>query len=127
MKNSDVQPRGWLIYSETKGSVFCAPCLLFGDNNETNAFTGEGFCDWKNPKARVEGHENSSFHKTCVSQLKTRGTARGRVDEFLAQQLGEEISYWKQINFTPGSCNRQIAFNKRTGIPRTFGTIGKSS
>ncbi|XP_053593385.1 zinc finger MYM-type protein 5-like [Microplitis demolitor] len=68
MKNGEVKPRAWLIYSETKVSVFCAPCLLFGNNNETNAFTGEGFRDWKNSKARVEGHENS-----------------------------HEISYWKKI------------------------------
>ncbi|XP_053594426.1 uncharacterized protein LOC128667613 [Microplitis demolitor] len=97
MKNGEVKPRAWLICSETKGSVFCAPCLLFGNNNETNAFTGEGFRDWKNSKTRVEGHENSSIHKTCVSQLKTRVTARGRIDQFLAQQLDEEISYWKNI------------------------------
>ncbi|KAF2887386.1 hypothetical protein ILUMI_18787 [Ignelater luminosus] len=35
-----------------------------------NAFTGEGFHDWRNSQARVESHENSNFHKTCVKRTK---------------------------------------------------------
>ena len=82
LKNGEIQRREWLIYSETKGSVFCVPCLLFGRSGEMNAFTGEGFRDWKNSKARIESHENSDFHKTNVSHFKARAVVHGRVDDF---------------------------------------------
>ncbi|XP_074103118.1 zinc finger MYM-type protein 1-like [Cotesia typhae] len=97
LKNGEIQRREWLIYSETKGSVFCVPCLLFGRSVKTNAFTGEGFRDWKNSKARLEGHENSEFHKTNISYFKARAVIHGRVDQCLIKQLDEEITYWKKI------------------------------
>lgn len=97
LKNGEIQRREWLIYSETKGSVFCVPCLLFGRSGEINAFTGEGFSDWKNSNARVEAHENSDFHKTNVYHLKARALVQGRVDQRLIKQLDEEISYWRKI------------------------------
>lgn len=76
LKNGEIQRREWLIYSHTKGSVFCVPCLLFGRSGDTNAFTGEGFRDWKNSEARVKYHENSDFHKTNVNHLEARKDAR---------------------------------------------------
>ncbi|XP_074112948.1 zinc finger MYM-type protein 1-like [Cotesia typhae] len=97
LKNGEIQRREWLIYSETKGSVFCVPCLLFGRSVETNAFTGEGFRDWKNSKARLEGHENSDFHKTNISYFKALAVIHGRVDQRLIKHLDEEITYWKKI------------------------------
>ncbi|KAF2891917.1 hypothetical protein ILUMI_14256, partial [Ignelater luminosus] len=83
LKNGEIRPRAWLTYSESKESVFCAPCLLF---------SSEGFHDWKNSQARVARHENSNYYKTCVSQLKARRIPKGRVDKLLVQQLAEEIS-----------------------------------
>lgn len=97
LKNGEIQRREWLIYSETKGSVFCIPCLLFGRSGETNAFTGEGFSDWKISNARVEAHENSDVHKTNIYHLKARAVVQGRVDQHLVKQLDEEISYWRKI------------------------------
>ena len=29
LPNGEIQPRPWLIFSKTKGTVFCAPCKLF--------------------------------------------------------------------------------------------------
>ncbi|XP_057663115.1 zinc finger MYM-type protein 5-like [Diorhabda carinulata] len=97
LKNGEIQHREWLIYSESKGSVFCALCLLFGKSGEVNAFTGEGFRDWKNSKTRIEAHENSDFHKTNISHFKARAAIQGRVDQRLMMQLDEEILYWKKV------------------------------
>ena len=30
MKNNDVNDRNWLVYSESKRSIYCGPCLAFG-------------------------------------------------------------------------------------------------
>ncbi|CAH2096802.1 unnamed protein product [Euphydryas editha] len=61
-----------------------------------NAFTGEGFRDWKNSKTRIEYHENSDFHKTNVIHFKARAVVHGSVDQRLIKQLDEEIVYWKK-------------------------------
>ncbi|XP_044591536.1 zinc finger MYM-type protein 1-like [Cotesia glomerata] len=114
LKNGEIQRREWLIYSETKGSVFCVPCLLFGRSVETNAFTGEGFRDWKNLKARLEGHENSDFHKTNVSYFKARAVIHGRVDQRLIKQLDEEITYWKIILYRVIAIIKSLAIR---GLP----------
>ncbi|KYN22652.1 Zinc finger MYM-type protein 1, partial [Trachymyrmex cornetzi] len=92
--NGEIRSRSWLVFSESKGAVFCVPCLFFG--NKKNAFM-EGFHDWKNAAALVKCHENSHYHKTNLSNLKTRGNERRRVDNVLVQQLNEEILYWKNI------------------------------
>lgn len=114
LKNGEIQRREWLIYSETKGSVFCAPCLLFGKSGEMNAFTGEGFRDWKNSKARIEAHENSDFHKTNVSHLKARAVVHGRVDERLVKQLDGEVLYWKKIIYRVIAIIKSLAIR---GLP----------
>lgn len=49
--------RPWLIYSESRGTVFCAPCLLFGGYGQFSFSNQEGFNDWKNAVRRIEGHE----------------------------------------------------------------------
>nr|XP_047136753.1 zinc finger MYM-type protein 5-like [Hydra vulgaris] len=42
--NGEKINRTFLIYSESKGSIFCAPCYLFGG---TTSFATVGFSDWK--------------------------------------------------------------------------------
>ncbi|XP_011256660.2 zinc finger MYM-type protein 5-like [Camponotus floridanus] len=43
--NGEIMPRKYLIYSESKGAVFCAPCRLFGG---TSSLATNGYDDWKN-------------------------------------------------------------------------------
>ncbi len=95
LKNGEKMERAWMIYSESKGSVFCAPCLLFG--SDVSFFGKEGFNDWKNAKKRVLEHENSSVHKECVLNLKQRAKIRGRIDHELTLQLEAETSYWRNV------------------------------
>lgn len=63
--NGETLNRSWLVNSESKGCVYCVPCMLFGDE----VFHGSeslitGFNDWKNAHTRILEHENSSSHKT---------------------------------------------------------------
>ena len=51
MRNVEKQLRQFLVYSESRGSVFCIPCMLF---NGTSQFAkhSEGFNDWKKGHSR---------------------------------------------------------------------------
>lgn len=90
MQNGEELNRRWLIF---KCSVFCAPCLLFGDHDYSSFSSKDGFNDWKNTTMRVEGHENSRDHKECVLKLKKRSNVLSRIDCELTQQLDAEILY----------------------------------
>jgi hypothetical protein len=74
--------REWVIYSNSKGMIYCVPCLLF--SKATNAFTS-GFNDWKN-QFRVDEHERSIDHRTNMKHFISRSTVLGKMDTALHQQ-----------------------------------------
>ncbi|KAG5898224.1 hypothetical protein JTB14_005600 [Gonioctena quinquepunctata] len=80
MKNNEVKGRNWLVYSESKGSVFCRPCLAFGSIEN-----------------RTQFDENSLNHKSCILALRARGMIHGNIRSSLTAQFNEGISYWKNI------------------------------
>lgn len=93
--NGEKVPRPWLIYSVSKGSVFCAACLLF---DRECSFNGKnGFNDWKHAGVRVGEHENSKHHKKCMLTLKQRSDTKNRIDHDLVIQTETEISYWRNV------------------------------
>lgn len=94
--NNEKRPRKWLIYSPSTGKVYCGPCLLFGGGTHFGR-QDVGFNDWKNASVRLESHENSGEHKTCVLTLQRRSNIIGRVDHELAAQLLEELTYWREV------------------------------
>ncbi|XP_053568207.1 zinc finger MYM-type protein 1-like [Bombina bombina] len=96
MKNGELQKRSWLVYSENNGSIYCVPCLLFGD--QLNAFSSSsGFNDWKNAAGRIHKHESSQHHRSSVVALKVRGSAKGRIDRLMVEQMEEERQYWRNV------------------------------
>ncbi|XP_023311929.1 zinc finger MYM-type protein 1-like [Anoplophora glabripennis] len=94
--NREKRPRKWLIYSPSTGKVFCGPCLLFGGGTSFGK-QDVGFNDWKNASIRLESHENSCEHKTCVLALQRRSDIVGRVDHELVAQFQEELTYWREV------------------------------
>lgn len=94
-QNGEIKNRTWLVYSPSKGCVFCVPCMLFGQFDVSNAFCN-GFNDWKNANQRVLEHENSLNHKNSLGKLKISGV-KGRVDVQLAEELEQEIHYWREV------------------------------
>ncbi|XP_026482761.1 zinc finger MYM-type protein 1-like [Ctenocephalides felis] len=84
------------------------------ESGEVNAFTGDGFRDWKNSKARIEAHENSDFHKTNISHFKARAVIQGRVDQHLMKQLDNEILYWKKVLYRVIAIVKSLAIR---GLP----------
>ncbi|XP_044127177.1 zinc finger MYM-type protein 1-like [Bufo gargarizans] len=92
--NGEKQKRSYLVYSKSKGVVFCAPCRLFGGKSQ---LAESGFNDWKNGTARLNEHERSAEHKSCVLSLKSRACTLGRIDESLTKQRSDEIQYWRNV------------------------------
>jgi len=91
--NGEKCKRSYLVYSESKGAVFCVPCYLFQNSSE---FSRNGFSDWKRPKS-INKHENSLSHKTCVIKMKNRSSELNRVDKTLQYQVETEKDYWKNV------------------------------
>nr|XP_047144727.1 zinc finger MYM-type protein 1-like [Hydra vulgaris] len=92
--NGEKINRTFLIYSESKGSIFCAPCYIFGG---TTSFATVGFSDWKKGEEKIKRHENSQHHKLCVMNMKERKEVLNRVDQKLKYQVETEINYWKNV------------------------------
>ncbi|XP_047132222.1 zinc finger MYM-type protein 1-like [Hydra vulgaris] len=92
--NGEKINRTFLIYSESKGSIFCAPCYLFGG---TTSFATVGFSDWKKGEEKIKRHENSQHHKLCVMNMKERKEVLNRFDQKLKYQVETEINYWKNV------------------------------
>lgn len=96
LKNGETIDREWLIYSTTKGVVFCFVCRLF--SNERSQLSFFGFDDWKNDK-RIKEHEEGLEHKDCLMVYSKRKSAVGRIDDALIQKLSAECTYWKDLLF----------------------------
>ncbi|XP_065662898.1 uncharacterized protein LOC136085513 [Hydra vulgaris] len=86
--------RTFLIYSESKGSIFCAPCYLLGG---TTLFATVGFFDQKKEEEKIKRHVNLQHHKLCVMNMNKRKEVLNRVDQKLKYQVETKINYWKNL------------------------------
>lgn len=96
MLNGETQFRDWLLYSASKGCVFCIPCRLFSEQEE-HSFTTTGFSDWKNASARLQQHEELQNHRSSVLCLLTRSKVINRIDTSLTNAYRNEVQYWHDI------------------------------
>ncbi|KAF0753810.1 zinc finger MYM-type protein 5-like isoform X6 [Aphis craccivora] len=67
LKNGENIARGYLVYSESKGALFCYPCMLFGG---VTIFATTRFSLWKKTEERITEHSNSLKHRNCMIKLK---------------------------------------------------------
>lgn len=79
------------MYSESKGSIFCVPCLLFG---EISSFATKGFSNWKRVEQRIKEHSDSSKHRSNLLTMKNRGMVNNRINQHLIQEIENEKMYW---------------------------------
>ena len=74
----------WLHYEESTDKVFCYYCMVAEkrrlpmDGNRDDAFSTEGFFNWKKGLERFERHESTAAHREAVEMLvcKTRDVER---------------------------------------------------
>ena len=91
--NGEKYIREWLIYSPSKGLLYCFVCKLF--KPDSNKFAGQGFNDWRNIRS-VSHHENNSTHRECMLTYVNR-RKKGKVADALEKQIESECSYWRQV------------------------------
>ncbi len=87
--NGENVRRDWLLYSPSKGAVYCFVCRLFGgnDNNAHSKFgSTDGFNDWKHANDRIVEHEGSESHRKCMLVWITRTAGEGKIDNELKRQ-----------------------------------------
>ncbi|XP_050546619.1 uncharacterized protein LOC126908493 [Daktulosphaira vitifoliae] len=77
LKNGEKFRREFLAYSETKGVLFCYPCLLFSCKS---SFGSTGFSLWKKADEKIQEHLNSSTHRSNILKMKLRGVTLNRID-----------------------------------------------
>lgn len=92
--NGETILRNYLLYSESKGSVFCVPCLLFGAGS---VFSTVGFSDWIRADKRISSHENSLVHKNNILTMKNRRSTLERIDTNLIIHHEKETNYWRNV------------------------------
>ncbi|XP_050064886.1 uncharacterized protein LOC126553816 [Aphis gossypii] len=98
MLNGEFALRSWLVYSKSKGVVFCGPVRLFEKSLNKIQLVTEGYNDWKNANQRFNWHENSQENKNSIIKLKLRGKELGKIDNSVVLQLQEEtILYWRNV------------------------------
>ncbi|CAH1114627.1 unnamed protein product [Psylliodes chrysocephalus] len=106
-----------MVYSPSKGSVSCIPCMIFDESDNRGAFSN-GFNDWKNVNQRVKDHENSFNHKNSSEKLKIRSFLKGRVDVRLIEALELGVHYWREelYNFFSASPHRWIILTRNCAL-----------
>lgn len=78
MKNKEKTKKDWLIYSPSKGVVYCYVCKLFSSSRQS--LCEEGFGNWKNISERLSEHESSKTHRDVVCTLSLRSILYVRFD-----------------------------------------------
>jgi len=64
--NGETYNRVWLVYSPSKGRVYCFVCKLFPNTASSDiASVYEGFYDWKN-SFLIQTHENTENHRNAM-------------------------------------------------------------
>jgi len=84
------------VFSKSTGTVFCAPCRLFGSTHLSTLVT-IGFNDWKNAVRKLNEHGNSIPHKTSTVALIERENTAGKINQEIVLQLEQETNYWRNI------------------------------
>lgn len=98
LKNGDRVKRDWLLYSPSRGRVYCFVCKLFDTSSmSSNPFCCEGFNDWKHAADRISFHENSKNHRKCLLTFFKRSSEAGRIDTELQIQINKERVYWRNV------------------------------
>lgn len=93
--------RHWLCYSEKLDCVYCQPCWLFPQQQDTHGnptikFRTSGIRDWKHISERILSHEGSIIHaRACVVYEQWR--KHRTIDVTVDKRLEEEKNFWRKV------------------------------
>lgn len=95
MKNGEILPRNWLVYSKNNNAVYCFPCKLFSRNSI--ALTTTGFSDWNHLTRHLKEHETSACHMMQYKCWKTFERDHNKsllIDDKFEKQIDAETLHW---------------------------------
>lgn len=98
--NDEVIKRKWLIYSVKENSVFCFPCILFGQKSHTLSNSKKGFQDWKHLHPVIPQHENSYEHKNNYVKwkiLEKNMRSGNMLDDYVLNSIKQETITWREV------------------------------
>ena len=96
LPNGETCERKWIMFSESKGSIFCFTCKLFS-NNEENLFVRDGFSNWNKIDEIIGSHELSKVHVQYMRQWITYMQTSSRIDKSLVDAMESEAKYWVKV------------------------------
>lgn len=89
----------WLRYSQTKNSVFCAPCTVF--SRADSVFAQKGVQDWSNLNKLITKHSRSDEHNSSLLMAENfKKIAEGEkvgIDQQLSSILKQKIDRNRSI------------------------------
>lgn len=90
----------WLEYSVIKNAAFCLWCYLFGQDHKygKDAFTKDGYSNWKHALDKFQAHERSASHNYSKSKVFGYKDQRHNIDYVMNQVSGQkEVEYRKRL------------------------------
>ena len=95
LKNGQTVMRSWLVYSRSKGCIYCFVCKLFSKCQMS--LTAGRFSDWMNVIRTLENDEHSMEHKRMMLCWITRKSNKNTVDQQLEEQMRKNIQYYFEV------------------------------
>jgi hypothetical protein len=83
MQNGETAFRDWILYSNSKNTVFCFYRLLFGGHKTSFEDQSRGFINWKDFYKKVSDHEKSSSHVRSIQTwyFRVSNSVQSRIDD----------------------------------------------
>lgn len=72
-------------------------CLLFGNQNDSDAICSSGYNDWKNVVRTIKRHERTLKHLESDSVFRQRHKQSGTLDISFESNVQKEADYWRNI------------------------------
>ena len=94
LRNGEFIKREWLLYSPSKGCLYCFPCRLL--SKKESPFATPGFNDWKHSNVVAE-HENGEEHRRCLLEYSIRHKESDCVDSVFLSQHRSQKEYWHKV------------------------------
>ncbi|KAF0768643.1 zinc finger MYM-type protein 1-like [Aphis craccivora] len=111
LPNGEKVERSWLLYSDKTKSLYCFPCMLFGNKTMTSPSITDpqkGFNNWKKLNPKIPDHRTNMFKWT---DYKTNLNKNNTIDCELQLEINNEKEKWKHILKVVIDCVRFCCVN----------------
>lgn len=102
LPNKEKIERFWLLYSETKNSLYCFCCKVFNDSDLKSVRLSDesGYNDWQHLCEHLNIHEKSKLHIENVLKLldlSNRFNKNQIIDSETQNVINRETKYWQSV------------------------------